>query len=96
MKSLAANLKVLVLGSMMLVPAAVLAQQEVSPDIYTDNSPKIERNEKPSVRAKKEADAKKQMNASAKQKDSRKKADDRKLAAANHSKSDAIVIAQAQ
>ena len=91
MKSLPDNLKVLLLGTLMLVPAAVLAQQQVSPDIYADNSPKMASSVKPSVRAKKEADAKKQMNASSKQKDSRKRTDDRKLAAANHSSQNVIV-----
>lgn len=97
MKSLAncmSSLKVLVLaGSMILVPAGAIAQQEVSPDIYADSSPTMAQNAKLVQQAKKQSTDSKRLNAAAKDhKGSSKKTDDRKLAAADSGKN--ITLAQ--
>ncbi len=98
MKSLAiclSNLKVLVLaGSMLLVPAAV-AQQEVSPDIYPDHSPKATQTVKPAAHAKQDAkDARKIDVAAKSRKASGKKADGRKQTGLRSSKN--VTLAQAR
>ncbi len=94
MKSLAicmSNLKVLVLaGSMLLVPAAV-AQQEVSPDIYPDHSPKATQTVKPAAHAKQDPKNARKIDVAAK---SRKKADGQKQAARRSSKN--VTLAQAR
>lgn len=99
MKSLAnamSNLKVLVLaGSIILVPAAAMAQQEVSPDIYPTSSPKIAQNAKPVQLPKKQSnDAKKAHTLARTRQDSRKKIDDPKLVAGNHAGK--VTLAQAR
>ncbi len=101
MKSLAnhmSGLQVMVLaGTMFLAPLGAMAQQEVSPDIYSDNSPRIEQHASAHKDAKKK-DTAKVAAQSKTRKDTSKMTKDRKLVAAGHdeTRDQEVAVAQAK